>query len=307
MDEGSPYTLTLGEITDLGDDTLAQYVVDWGDGPPETVAGDPASVTHTYADGPAVYAIAATVVDEDGTHAGAGSLGLTVNNVAPTVTAGVDEEAELGKPVSVSATFTDPGTADTHAATIDWGDGATSVGTVAEPGEGIPGTVTDPAGHAYTEIGKRTVMVTVTDDDGGSASDTLVIEVFCADPAGDVNAGPASGDADLVRCGASNDAQTLSIMLQVAGLISDNVQYRVYLNDAIRLMYNKFRANGPRSLEAVHSGDTLTFTVDLVEVGLASGDRVQLYFETQAGVKGSKGEGKPDRMPDSGTVEYVVK
>ena len=60
---------------------------------------------------------------------------VTVTNVAPTVgaiTAPLDPSLVGHVDRGASATFTDPGTADTHTAVWDWGDGTTSAGTVTE-------------------------------------------------------------------------------------------------------------------------------------------------------------------------------
>lgn len=42
---GLPYTLNLS-ASDLGDDTITSWVINWGDGTIETVAGNPSSATH---------------------------------------------------------------------------------------------------------------------------------------------------------------------------------------------------------------------------------------------------------------------
>ncbi|HRN83081.1 PKD domain-containing protein, partial [Nitrosomonas europaea] len=71
------YTLNLGAITDPGDDTVTSYIVNWGDNSSDVydVAGE---VTHTFAvEGN--YTISVNLVDEDGTHADAGSLDISVN------------------------------------------------------------------------------------------------------------------------------------------------------------------------------------------------------------------------------------
>jgi hypothetical protein len=49
---------------------------------------------------------------------------VTATNVAPDVTAPADQEGAVDEPIAVSVAFIDPGTADTHAATVDWGDGS---------------------------------------------------------------------------------------------------------------------------------------------------------------------------------------
>ena len=66
VNEGSPYSLTLGSVTDPGSDTVTSYIVHWGDGSTDTYATNGAK-THTYADGPANCAITVDLVDEDGT------------------------------------------------------------------------------------------------------------------------------------------------------------------------------------------------------------------------------------------------
>ena len=67
MNEGSTYTLNLSS-SDPGADTITSWTINWGDSI-EIVSGNPASVTHTYADGDANYTISATATDEDGTFA----------------------------------------------------------------------------------------------------------------------------------------------------------------------------------------------------------------------------------------------
>jgi uncharacterized delta-60 repeat protein len=88
VDEGAAYALTLGPVSDPGDDSVSSLTVNWGDGTATgrtagQVALDP-MVIHTYASGPAAHTITVDLTDEDGTHSVAGSLGVTVNHVGST-------------------------------------------------------------------------------------------------------------------------------------------------------------------------------------------------------------------------------
>jgi hypothetical protein len=74
----------------------------------------------------------------------------------------------VGAVVNASAPFTDPDALDTHTAAWDWGDGATSAGTVTESAGA--GTVT--GSHSFTVPGVYPVEVTVSDTYGNSDSAT---------------------------------------------------------------------------------------------------------------------------------------
>jgi len=93
------------------------------------------SVPHRYLDdSPSgtpsdVYTVTVTVTDDD-TGEGASATTITVNNVAPVITAisssgaGVGDAAE-GEMVTIQGAFTDVGALDTHTAVVDWDDGTT--------------------------------------------------------------------------------------------------------------------------------------------------------------------------------------
>lgn len=156
--EGSPLS-TSGAFTDAdGNQTLTVAKVS-GDG---TVAdnGDGTwSWSHSTTDDAAGDVV---VRASDGEHAPATeTFHWVAANVAPTVTS-VSATRVNACTVSVNAPFTDPGTADTHTASIAWGDAGTT--TVDPAVSAVTGT------HTYTANGTYTVGVTVTDDDGGSGT-----------------------------------------------------------------------------------------------------------------------------------------
>jgi hypothetical protein len=101
---------------------------------------------------------------------------VEVANVAPTVTIdSVQTGVDGGENATLNASFSDPGSADTHTAIIDWGDGTTeSVGV-------DQSTDTLSATHAYADGGSYTVTVTVEDDDGGtdSTEETVNVQTDC--------------------------------------------------------------------------------------------------------------------------------
>ena len=113
VNEGSPYSLTLGAVTDPGSDTVSSYVVHWGDGSQDTYASNGLK-THTYADGPNDYNITVDLIDEDGTFTNrANPLAVHVNNVAPTVTLSAGNDLSVNESSTTqhtySYTISDPG------------------------------------------------------------------------------------------------------------------------------------------------------------------------------------------------------
>ena len=174
-DEGQPLNLQVATFTDAGSDDTHTAQINWGDGTvgSGTVGAGVVTGAHTYADDD-VYTVVVTVIDDDGGW-DLDTFAITVHNVAPVVTARADLTADEGQPLNLQvATFTDVGSGDTHTAQINWGDGTVGSGTVGA------GAVT--GAHTYADNGVYTVAVTVTDDDGGSDSDTFEVTVYNVAP-----------------------------------------------------------------------------------------------------------------------------
>lgn len=79
--EGATFTLNLGTVTDPGTDTVAQYIVRWGDGT-ETTYSSGGNKTHVYNNVVGEMTIHVLLVDEDGTHPLAGEHHVLVTGAA---------------------------------------------------------------------------------------------------------------------------------------------------------------------------------------------------------------------------------
>jgi uncharacterized delta-60 repeat protein len=196
--EGSTYTLSLGS-SDPGADAITSWTIDWGDAI-EVVSGNPASVSHTYADGSAVYMVSATATDEDGTF-NSNSLVVTVDNVAPTLVIAGVASVDEGSTYSLSLSSTDPGVDAITSWTINWGDG--NVETVS----GNPSSVS----HVYADGGNPStayaVTATATDEDGTYASNSLIVSVLNVVPTASAG-GPYQSfdDTPIVLTATGSDA-----------------------------------------------------------------------------------------------------
>lgn len=117
---------------------------------------------------------------------------VTVDNVDPVITAGSftcpTDPVAVNTPVTLGGSFTDAGSNDTHDNTntaYAWGDTTSSPGTVSESN----GSGTVSGSHTYTAAGIFTPQLTVTDDDGGSDSQTCEYVVVYDPSAGFVTGG----------------------------------------------------------------------------------------------------------------------
>jgi extracellular elastinolytic metalloproteinase len=200
VNENGVYTLT-GTFHDDGTLDSHTVVIGWGGGAPgQPAEGSTAltdadltylgggdwqfTATHRYLDDnptgtPSdLYAVSVTVTDDDA-GVGSGGTAVTVNNVAPVITAlaGPDfNPAVRWEALAFGGSFTDVGTLDTHTASFDWGDGTSSPAALTE----AQGAGSVSASHAYTASGTYTVTLTVQDDDGGTVAVTRQVTVVPA-------------------------------------------------------------------------------------------------------------------------------
>ncbi|SIO62603.1 Cadherin domain-containing protein [Singulisphaera sp. GP187] len=181
VDEGSAYTLHLGSVTDPGQDTITCYRIDWGDGVIDSFTGNPAdtTATHTYTDGPSTQTYTVTVTDEDGLDILAGSLSVTVNNVAPTAAILTNSGIRYGTAVTAAfADMFDPSIVDTAAGlhfvfSID----TDTTGSITY----ADSSTSSSANFGILNAGSYTVYARIIDKDGGSSTYTTTITVNKAD------------------------------------------------------------------------------------------------------------------------------
>jgi DNA/RNA endonuclease G (NUC1) len=180
---GGPYTGIEGSAVHFDgsassdpDGDVITFAWDFGDG----ATGTGAAPTHTYADN-GDYTVRLIVEDPFGA-ADTTYTTATIANAPPVIISlDVPASAAIGTAATVTVTYSDPGTLDTHTAVIDWGDGIST--TVA----GAAGTAS--ASHAWAATGFYTVHVTVTDNDGASAQRTAATTIAVYDPDGAVTGG----------------------------------------------------------------------------------------------------------------------
>jgi hypothetical protein len=112
--------------------------------------------------------------------------------------------------------MSDVGTLDAHQAVINWGDGVSNPGTIAN------GAVR--ASHVWNSLGSYTVTVTVTDDDRGVGTREASVNVVDA-------TGLVCGLGSLVRpllTAPGLDALTLRALTQLLGEIQGNIDGQAF-------------------------------------------------------------------------------
>ena len=171
VDAGPNQTQILGNavtirpaFTDVGVEDTHSATVAWGDGTEDAIdlVASPFAAEHTYPDN---GTFTVTVTDDD-EGAGDDTVSVTIElpePIPPTAVAGADQDADEG----ATLLFVGAGSLDPDGQILlyewDFGDGLTAVGVTQT--------------NSYDDDGVFTVTLTVTDDQGLSATDTMVVTV----------------------------------------------------------------------------------------------------------------------------------
>jgi hypothetical protein len=220
IDEDGSVTVTV-PWTDAGTRDTATLTIDWGQGEGSTTVGpttDPSvrslQATHRYLDdnptasASDLYTIQARV-DDDDTLGASRSATVRVGDVAPVVTIDAISAQDERGTVTVTGSYTDVGTRDTHTGRIDWGETPATPAPVAltlVPDQTEPWHGTFSATHVYGDNFTYTVKVDVVDDDTVHHAPTRTVlvrnvapTVVIADAAGSSAVSTPAGSTFLVR------------------------------------------------------------------------------------------------------------
>jgi hypothetical protein len=264
--------LDFAGLDDIGWDLLS---------PIATVAG-----SHRYADNSTYTGRVTLSGDSGGVVTKLFSVG--VSNAPPTLTVTKDFTAIAGTSLTVLdiGTFTDPGfsnvsgnppTAETFLYRIDWGDSsATSTGTATIDTSGGPGVLTQGSfdgSHKYALPGRYTVTVTVEDDDGGSNTQPVQVQVIA----------PPSLKISLATSAIAENAGLAATQATVSRINADNAQLLV-----VSL------TSGDPSEAAVAPSVTIlagqasaTFAIDALDDALLDGDQIVTLSALASGFEGA--------------------
>ncbi|HTZ28825.1 MAG TPA: hypothetical protein VMC83_32795, partial [Streptosporangiaceae bacterium] len=207
-----PGTTTIATFTDTDTvETAAGFTasINWGDGTitTGTVTGSNGSFAvsggHTYADeGSDPLSVTVTRTVDNATASASGTVTVGENDMLTglgTTLAATTNQALNNVTV---ATFTDTDTvtpASDLTATINWGDGNVTAGTVT----GSAGSFAVSGSHTYTAAGQDTVTVTLSDDAPGTATAQATTTVNVSAPQGQTFVLTTS--PDNVQGGAGDD------------------------------------------------------------------------------------------------------
>jgi PKD repeat protein len=293
--EGSSIVASAG-FTPVGSQTY-KCKVDYGDGSGAqtgTIGGTTCKgPSHKYGR-PGSFTITVTVTGSKG-NTGASTMALDIANVMPVVTATLPSTAKIGTSVTISASFTDPGTTETYQVFVDWNDGTR-----------VPITLGScrsfTASHTYAKAGDYPVVVEVSDDQMAHVM-TAVPVIAIYDPARSVSgsgtfASPAGACTLASRCaGASMATFSLSaayakgstkptgtFTFSAAGISFTATTFDWYMvPDGVGMLYGSGKVNGVAGYH--FSVLTVDAATDKILVNIVGADGSSVYVDDYTPLK----------------------
>jgi PKD repeat protein len=260
MGTRKPFTaLDFAGLDDIGWDLLS---------PIATVAG-----SHRYADDGTYYGRVALSGDSGGVVTRSFQAGI--DNAPPALTVAEDFTAIAGMPLTIRdvGTFTDPGfsnlsgnppTVETFLYEIDWSDGsAASTGAATIDTSGGPGVLTQGSfdgSHTYATPGRYTVIVTVQDDDGGSDTQSVQVQVVV----------PPSLRISIASSAIAENAGQAATLATVSRIDADHAQPLV----VTLISGDPGEAAVAPSVTIPAGQASATFAIDAVDDALLDGDQI---------------------------------
>ena len=277
INEGSSTSFTVsGTFADPVGSSEGPFtaVVNWGDGSPTSAATATSnsysfSGSHTYAVAGS-YSVKVSVTNVDTLTGTSAATGVTVANVAPTVSTPSVSPTTVIKgtstPFTVSGTFNDPaGALETYTGTVNWGDTTTSAVTISgSTGYSFSGN------HTYATTGNFNVTVSISDNKGGTGQSTAVIVNVIDKPVVDTPTATSIGATSATLGGTveSDGGSTITARGVVYSTVSDA---------------NNPKLGGGSTTNLPASGTTGVFTVNATPLTLNTQYFYAAYATNAAG------------------------
>jgi PKD repeat protein len=165
VSEGDSVTLDGSASSDPGADSLILYEWDFDyDGSNFNVDATGPITTTAYPDGPAAYTIALRVTDDDGAVSPVHTAQVTVNNLPPTADSGGPYVATLNTPITLNGSGSD---VPEDILTFLWDLDNDTI--FEQSGQAVT--------YSWTVSGTHTVVLQVSDDDGGVTYSSTSVQV----------------------------------------------------------------------------------------------------------------------------------
>ena len=169
VEQGTLYALSL-QSYEYGSNSITSWSINWGDGTPtdldiQVVSGNPGSVTHVFESNAGNVTVTATASDSGGTYS-ASPLTVQITDTLIPVSGWIFDPAAGQQFSGVVGDFTDTATdaaTQQYTATITWGNGNMSAGTILPDGSG---GFTVSGSNTYSATGNYAATITLTASDG---------------------------------------------------------------------------------------------------------------------------------------------